>query len=497
MKRLVLPGALALAMSGTVHAQWSVTVLTPPGTQFIADAQAVGAGQQGGYAYDGADTRPGIWTGTAGSWVDLLPAGFEDGGVSDIHNGVQVGSVSSFGGTFAGQASLWTGTAASWIDLHPPSTLGSTCYGVGGGRQVGYADVGGVLHASIWSGSSASWLDLHPPAAALSVAYDVDATGAQQVGYATLGTVDHACLWMGTAASWVDLHPAGADFSYANDVDGGVQGGQAYFGGTSHAGVWSGSASSWVDLHPAGLASASQILGVNGNNQVGTVQLIGQFTQSAALWSGSVSTFVDLHASLPNPSTWSDTYASSVWSDSFSTYVVGSGFNSATGIVEAILWTRANGTTAFCFGTASACPCANGGAAGRGCANSINTSGALLVAVGGASVASDTVTLQGNGMPNSTVLYLQGTAQLNGGLGVSFGDGLRCVGGSIVRLGIKTNVAGASQYPAPGDPSVSVRGGVPPSGGVRTYQTWYRNSAVFCTSAAFNLSNGVQITWVP
>jgi hypothetical protein len=66
----------------------------------------------------------------------------------------------------------------------------------------------------------------------------------------------------------------------------------------------------------------------------------------------------------------------------------------------------------------------------------------------------------------------------------------------VIRLGTKVNAAGASQYPAVGDPSVSVRGGVV-APGTRTYQIWYRNAADFCTSDTFNLSNGVQLTWTP
>jgi hypothetical protein len=65
-----------------------------------------------------------------------------------------------------------------------------------------------------------------------------------------------------------------------------------------------------------------------------------------------------------------------------------------------------------------------------------------------------------------------------------------------VRLATKTNASGASQYPAAGDPSVSVRGGVL-APGMRTYQVWYRNAAAFCTTATFNLTNGLRATWVP
>ncbi len=151
---------------------------------------------------------------------------------------------------------------------------------------------------------------------------------------------------------------------------------------------------------------------------------------------------------------------------------------------------------AYCFGdgTATACPCGNVGVAGNGCPNSINAAGAHLAATGNASIAADTVVLAGTGMPNSSALYFQGTAQQSGGLGVVFGDGLRCAGGSVIRLATKFNAAGASQFPAGGDPSVSVRGLVA-SPGSRTYQCWYRNAAAFCTASTFNLTNGVGVTW--
>jgi hypothetical protein len=97
---------------------------------------------------------------------------------------------------------------------------------------------------------------------------------------------------------------------------------------------------------------------------------------------------------------------------------------------------------------------------------------------------------------SSTALYFQGTSEVNGGLGTVFGDGLRCAGGTVVRLGTKTNAGGSSQYPSGTDVSISVRGSNV-GGNVRTYQAWYRNIAAFCTPGAFNLTNGVETTWQP
>jgi hypothetical protein len=170
------------------------------------------------------------------------------------------------------------------------------------------------------------------------------------------------------------------------------------------------------------------------------------------------------------------------------------------GSVNAAAWVPGVATppgVPYCFGDGSGvpCPCGNDSPPGSsaGCLNSLGTGG-LLGAVGISNVANDTLVLQGTQMASSSCLYFQGTTQTAGGVGIPFGDGLRCASGSIVRLGIKTNVGGASQYPSAGDVSISVRGGCMP-GNVRTYQVWYRNSAPFCTPSTFNLTNGVVVTW--
>ena len=99
-------------------------------------------------------------------------------------------------------------------------------------------------------------------------------------------------------------------------------------------------------------------------------------------------------------------------------------------------------------------------------------------------------------MPSSSALYFQGTAQVAGGAGAVFGDGLRCAGGTIVRLGTTMNMAGASQYPFAGAPAVHVKGGVTVPG-TRTYQVWYRNAAAFCMPMTFNLTNAWELAWIP
>jgi len=172
--------------------------------------------------------------------------------------------------------------------------------------------------------------------------------------------------------------------------------------------------------------------------------------------------------------------------------------NTGTSVQRCYTSTGGSTGTPFCFGDGSgtACPCANSGAAGNGCASSLFANGANLAATGNASLSSDTVVLTGTNMPNSSALYFQGTNQANAGNGSAFGDGKRCAGGSITRLGTKTNAANTSSYPQGGDLAISVRGAIG-APGTRTYQAWYRNAAAFCTADTFNLSNGLEIVWAP
>jgi hypothetical protein len=153
----------------------------------------------------------------------------------------------------------------------------------------------------------------------------------------------------------------------------------------------------------------------------------------------------------------------------------------------------------FCAGdgTGTACPCGNNSAAGAnaGCLDSFGV-GATLRATGVASIGCDTVSLNGASMPATTsALFFQGTTQVGAGTGAVFGDGLRCAGGSVIRLATNVTAGGNASFPGVGQPSVSVRGGVTVPG-TRTYQAWYRNAAAFCQPDTFNLTNGLQLTWV-
>jgi hypothetical protein len=155
--------------------------------------------------------------------------------------------------------------------------------------------------------------------------------------------------------------------------------------------------------------------------------------------------------------------------------------------------------TPYCFGDGggSACPCANPGAAGVGCANSTGQGGGIAGS-GNPQVSNDSFVLTTSGTPaTSTVIFFQGTNQDNGGAGIVLYDGLRCVSGSVIRLGVKPSVGGSASYPQAGDLSISVKGLIPPAGATRHYQAHYRDPATFCTSATSNFTNGVTAVWAP
>ncbi len=182
-------------------------------------------------------------------------------------------------------------------------------------------------------------------------------------------------------------------------------------------------------------------------------------------------------------------------------YVVGV-FDRAGGVISGGIarWRGCAPVHSFCAGdgldpyVTTACPCGNTGGPGRGCAWSNGPQGASLAASGGTNP--DTLVLAASGMPAvaPTTIFLKGDALIPEG--IVFGDGVRCIAGNLIRLGTKTNVAGAAQYPEPGNAPISVRGNTPPgSGAIGYYQTYFRNAATFCTPSTFNVTNAVRVLW--
>jgi len=145
----------------------------------------------------------------------------------------------------------------------------------------------------------------------------------------------------------------------------------------------------------------------------------------------------------------------------------------------------------FCYGDGSgaACPCNNFSLTPSGCVNSTGE-GALSYAYGSSSLSLDQMEFGASLLPPGVpALLFSSGAMLGAGGGTPFGDGLRCIGGSIQRLGVKP--AGANGRVDWDDQLLSRSGiGV---GSNAFFQVWYRDTQGPCGSG-FNLTNGNRVT---
>jgi hypothetical protein len=249
---------------------------------------------------------------------------------------------------------------------------------------------------------------------------------------------------------------------------------------------------------------------ISGTILVGACQdrVAGPASGSAYVFVGSGANWTQSAKLAPTASAAGDFFGSSV-SVYGSTGAIGAPFQDGGGRNSGAayaFWVSPPGTP-FCAGDgslATACPCANTGGAGRGCNNSIGSGGARLTSAGTASLANDTVSLLSTGeLPTALSIFLQGTSTL--GAGIVFGDGVRCVGGVLKRIGVHNASGGSVSYPVPGDLSISARsaalGDVIGAGQMRCYQTYYRDSNLaFCPAPpgnSWNVSSGQILVWSP
>lgn len=150
------------------------------------------------------------------------------------------------------------------------------------------------------------------------------------------------------------------------------------------------------------------------------------------------------------------------------------------------------------------CPCGNPpSGAPRGCNNSSATGGAILTGSGNASLAVDSVLFTTSGeKPSALSIVLQGNAIEPSGL--VFGQGVRCVGGALKRLYVKSASGGSITAPQGLDPSVSARSAALGSpilaGQHRWVMVYYRDPMVpgGCPAAStFNGTGTVDVSWGP
>lgn len=151
--------------------------------------------------------------------------------------------------------------------------------------------------------------------------------------------------------------------------------------------------------------------------------------------------------------------------------------------------------TPYCFGNGggTACPCMNTASAGQGCGNSSGLGG-TLIASGSASVSADNLQFSAsNLLPFQPALLFGANNAINSGNGIAFGDGLRCAGGSLIRLGVQTP-SGAGE--ATWGPSLLTATGWT-AGMTRHFQAWYRDPAISPCGSGFNLTHGVTLVLEP
>ncbi len=144
-------------------------------------------------------------------------------------------------------------------------------------------------------------------------------------------------------------------------------------------------------------------------------------------------------------------------------------------------------------GSGAACPCGNNSTGGAGCANSTGA-GAVLAASGSASVAADDLAFGAQGLiRGQSALLFVGNQAAGGGAGTPFGDGLRCAGGGVQRLGVRqANGTGAASW----GPNLSGAGAWA-AGDTRVFQVWYRDPLASVCGAGFNLTQGLELSFLP
>ncbi|MBK7877656.1 MAG: hypothetical protein IPJ77_18365 [Planctomycetes bacterium] len=463
-----------------------------------------------------------LGAGTNGTVHALL--GFDDGSGAALYAG---GEFTDAGGSGASYLARWNGTSWSavgggvdhwvlalcaWDDGTGPALYAAgRLFAAGGGPANSIAKWNGTSWSALGSGMN-NWVD------ELAVHDDGSGLALYASGRFTTaggGAANRVARWNGTSWSAVGSGMNGNVYTLAaHDAGGGAElyaaGNFSTAGGTGASSIARWNGTSWSPLG----------LGLTYGTGPGEVFALRPFDGGAGPQLVATGNFGGAGGGLANyiaswnGSSWSNVgaglgdigFALAAFDDGTGSgpdlYVGGAFYSAGTiasrGIAE---WFGCGPPgVPFCSGdgSASPCPCGSVGASGNGCPNAINPAGANLTATGSADASVDSIVLVGTGMRSSTALYLQGMTRDNGGAGTPLFDGLRCVGGAIVRLAVKLNVNGASQYPDVGNPSVSVRGAVPAGGGARHYQVYYRDAAAaFCPPATANWTNGLTLQWLP
>lgn len=332
--------ALAAGLACSAHADWTSSVMTPPGR-----AGSFGYGLGPNTAVGSMNAANGIphaalWTSLGSNVaIDLNPAGATESNIIETTGAQHVGNVVIGNVRRAG---LWTGnTASSFSSLHPSGYELTYAQGTDGVRQTGLGrTTAGEDRALLWSGSASSVVVLNPPGSNGAASYGMG--GGRQVGWAEFAPQfgrTRAGFWSGTAASWTLLDAPGANTSstaVAISEDGQTQAG--YFGGptgTNWAALWRSTPESFVSLNPGAAFFGSSILGTDNTFQVGWANETGVGVY-AGIWEGTAESFLNLGQFLPDR--YSTSRAFAVYSTATDVWVFGYAYDPARGFNDAVLW---------------------------------------------------------------------------------------------------------------------------------------------------------------
>jgi len=209
---------LVAATSGSALAGWSTLSLHPGGPnrsvgEGIGGPTGPTGSQQVGSILPTAGPSPflhaTIWSGSAGSAVDVHPAtgGYLSSYLNATDGTQQVGWANGSPGNRAG---VWAGSGASFVNLHPVNYSvnysGSFANDVSSGRQVGGVHTNQYAYAARWQGTAASFVNSHP-GSQYQQSWAMGTNGTETVGMGTYnGVAERALAWNGSTATAVSLH---------------------------------------------------------------------------------------------------------------------------------------------------------------------------------------------------------------------------------------------------------------------------------------------------
>ena len=123
------------------------------------------------------------------------------------------------------------------------------------------------------------------------------------------------------------------------------------------------------------------------------------------------------------------------------------------------------------------------------CTSVPNSTGvaATISSVGGVSLSANSTQLVATGLPaGQPSLFFVGTTAVN----VPFGNGIRCAGGGIVRLGVANTLSGTTSLQL--DFTQPQLAGFSTPGATAYFQNWFRDPSA--GGSGFNLTNGLRMT---